>query len=686
MVKDTLILVYLKFPSPGKVKNRLGAEIGTEAAVIVYRRLVREVLAIVGRSPASAVRILFDPPSRKDDVRNWLAGEWLEAPENVEYVAQCDGDLGARLTAGFENAFAEGYRKVAAIGTDCVEMTPKTFAETWQRLEEEDVVFGPAADGGYYLIGMSAFKPDLFRDIPWSCDETLNRSVERAMELELNIGSLPVSTDIDTLEEWQVQKGKILAQSPPLNEPLVFQPVYQERVWGGRKLQEWLNRRLPSDQPFGESWEMVDRPEAQSVIREGAFAGITLGELWSQRRAEVFGAEARGERFPLLLKILDATQDLSIQVHPPQSAAAALNGEPKTEMWYVAHAMPGAKLYAGLKTGVTREDVETAIRDGSLSEKVHEIEVKTGDCLFIPSGRIHAIGAGLLIYEIQQNSDTTYRVFDWNRTGLDGKPRELHVEESLQSIDFADIEPGVATPQGDTLVGCEYFNVEKWELKPGEARIAGGRGEFAIVTVIQGQIQCGSQVFGPGRFFAIPASASSELTLESCGSKTAAILRTTIPGSGSQAGSAEFVTGHEGFYRQLRDRISKWAETKTGVEHRWLEYILIVPDFFHLLTRLVADPDVPSKHKAALGGAIAYFILPLDVVPEGLLGPIGYLDDLALSAYVINRLLNDVEPEVVQRNWAGEGDALELVRVLLDKADKLVGSGLWEKVKNSLNS
>ncbi|MEM1297154.1 MAG: TIGR04282 family arsenosugar biosynthesis glycosyltransferase, partial [Verrucomicrobiota bacterium] len=665
--------------------TRLGAEIGDEAAVIVYRRLVREVLAVVRESTADGVRVLFDPPSQEDDVRTWITGEWPDPPENLEFVAQAEGDLGARLSAAFESAFAQGYRKVAAIGTDCVEIAPETFSMTWQRLEEEDVVFGPAADGGYYLIGMSLFKPELFRDIPWSSDETLNKSVECAMELNLRIGSLPISTDIDTAEEWRVQKGKILAQSPPLNEPMVFQPVYQERVWGGRKLQEWLNRQLPNEQPFGESWEMVDRPEAQSVIREGTFAGITLGDLWAQRRAEVFGKGASGERFPLLLKILDATQDLSIQVHPPQSAAEALNGEPKTEMWYVAHAMPGAKLYAGLKSGVTREDVESAIRDGSLSEKVHEIEVKTGDCLFIPSGRIHAIGAGLLIYEIQQNSDTTYRVFDWNRTGLDGKPRELHVEESLQSIDFEDIEPGVAVPEGDTLVGCEYFEVEKWELKPGESRLAGGLGNFAIVTVIQGQIRSGNQVFGPGRFFGIPASGSSDLALESCGSKTAAILRTTIPASGLPSQSGEFVSGHEGFYRQLRDRIANWAKTKTGLEHRWLEYILIVPDFFHLLTRLVADPDVPSKHKAALGGAIAYFILPLDVVPEGLLGPIGYLDDLALAAYVINRMVNDVDPEVIHRNWAGEGNALELVQVLLEKADKLVGSGLWEKVKSSLN-
>ncbi len=689
-MKNSQILIFLKFPAPGEVKTRLAAEIGDETAAVVYRRLVRDVLRVVSLAPTDGVRILFDPPEREADIRAWIEAEWPgNDAENLEFAPQTGGDLGNRLSAAIEAAFAEGTRKVAAIGTDCVEILPKTFAETWDRLDTYDVVFGPASDGGYYLIGLSRFHPKLFENIAWSTENTLDQSVERAVELDLRIGSLPVASDIDTAEDWAAQKRKILEKSAPASEPLVFQPVYQERVWGGRKLNEWLKRRLPNDQPFGESWEMVDRPEAQTVVREGSFAGLTLGELWQHQRAEIFGSGAVGERFPLLLKILDATKDLSIQVHPPAEAAEALGGEAKTEMWYVAHAMPGAKLYAGLKSGVTREDFEATIRDGGdLAAKIHEIEVKTGDCLFIPSGRIHAIGAGLLIYEIQQNSDTTYRVFDWNRKGLDGKPRQLHIDESLASIDFGDIEPGVINPgnpgdSGELLVGCKHFNVEKWTLERGESRIAGGNGEFAVITVIQGQIGCGTSVFGPGRFFAIPACASQELRLVSRGTKPASILRTTIPGA---AGGGQLVAGRDGFYRQLRERVTAWAETQTGSENRWLSYILIVPDFFHLLTRLVADPDVPAKHKAALGGAIAYFVLPVDLMPEAVLGPVGYLDDLALAAFVVNRIINDVDPAIVQRNWAGEGNALDLVQHLLAQADEMVGSGLLEKLRGMIKT
>ena len=159
--------------------------------------------------------------------------------------------------------------------------------------------------------------------------------------------------------------------------------------------------------------------------------------------AEVLGSAkpAAEGRFPLLCKILDAREKLSLQVHPPAGKAAELKGEPKTEMWYIADAAPGASLYVGLKHGVTRAEFERKIVDGTVAECFHHIPVHAGDTMFLPSGRVHAIGDGLVIFEIQQNSDSTYRVFDWNRVGLDGKPRELHVAESLASIDFDDFEP-----------------------------------------------------------------------------------------------------------------------------------------------------------------------------------------------------------------------------------------------------
>ncbi|MGV3661473.1 MAG: type I phosphomannose isomerase catalytic subunit [Prosthecobacter sp.] len=290
-----------------------------------------------------------------------------------------------------------------------------------------------------------------------------------------------------------------------LDQPILFPPIHQSRVWGGRRMETLLGQTLPDAiTPFGEAWAVSDRPEAQSTTADG----VTLHELWTNHRAEVFGENApSSERFPLLMKILDACDDLSIQVHPPAHMAAALKGEPKTEMWFIAHADPGAKIYAGLKNGKTQADFEKALQDGTVAEVVHVIPARTGDCLFIPSGRVHAIGAGLLIYEIQQNSDTTYRVFDWNRVGLDGKPRELHVQQSLQSIDYADFEPTVQKIEPDgTLVRCEYFDVRLCE----NAGPVGKPGEGVTVAVVHGAINVGGTVMKAGDFALIPACLNDE--------------------------------------------------------------------------------------------------------------------------------------------------------------------------------
>lgn len=308
-------------------------------------------------------------------------------------------------------------------------------------------------------------------------------------------------------------------------EPIVFEPLYMQRVWGGRELENQYGRSLPDGAPYGESWEIVDREGEQSVVRGGELAGKTLHELWTRHREEVFGAGLpASERFPLLIKVLDARDDLSIQVHPPVHLAADLGGEPKTEMWYIAGADAGAKLYVGLRAGVTRGDFETAIQGGSVADCVHAIEPKAGDSIFIPSGRLHAIGAGFLIHEIQQNSDTTYRVFDWNRMGLDGKPRELHVAESLASIDFNDFEPGMDVPDGTVIAACDYFRVEKLVLGAGDS--AGNRdaGRFSIFSVAEGEVSCGGLRFGKGAFFLLPQG-GGRIVAES----EVVLLRTTLP-------------------------------------------------------------------------------------------------------------------------------------------------------------
>ena len=299
-----------------------------------------------------------------------------------------------------------------------------------------------------------------------------------------------------------------------------------ERVWGGRRLETFLSKRLPPGVRIGESWELVDREEAQSVVHEGPFRGWTLHELWCERKEQLFGPGlADTRRFPLLCKLLDAQERLSVQVHPPAGVAASLHGEPKTEMWYLLDASLDSDLYAGLKTGVTREGFEHALHQGHVADQIHSFPIRAGDAMFIPSGRVHAIGAGNLIVEIQQNSDTTYRVFDWNRLGLDGKLRELHIGESLQSIDFEDIEPGIVERKGETLVECPLFHVEKWDLT--EPRVSPGP-RFAIFAVMEGEVACGEMQFSKGAFFVLPASATNR-EVRPVGSG-ASVLRTTIGG------------------------------------------------------------------------------------------------------------------------------------------------------------
>lgn len=310
-------------------------------------------------------------------------------------------------------------------------------------------------------------------------------------------------------------------------EPLTFKPLYMERVWGGRELERVYGRTLPDPrQPIGESWEIVDREQEQSIVDHGPLAGTSLHELWTTRREEIFGAGSGGQpRFPLLIKVLDARADLSLQVHPPLHLAAGLGGEPKTEMWFIADCEPGAKLYLGLKRGVTMADFEQAITNGTVAACVHAVTPQPGDSIFIPSGRLHAIGAGFLIHEIQQNSDTTYRVFDWNRPGLDGRSRELHIAQSLASIDFTDFEPVMDRPAGDTLAACAYFITTRKTLTAGQTLANPEPGNFSILSVIGGALECaGGRRFAKGQFLLLPRAAAPLTALE-----TSTVLQVALP-------------------------------------------------------------------------------------------------------------------------------------------------------------
>ena len=261
-------------------------------------------------------------------------------------------------------------------------------------------------------------------------------------------------------------------------------------------LASFLGRDLPGATPIGESWELVDRAEAQSTVIAGPWAGKTLRELMTDHTVDMMGPSWPRERpFPILVKWLDCRDRLSVQVHPPAGVATRLGGEPKTENWYFAQTDPGAAVYAGLRAGVTRESFERAIAVGPVDQCLDRLPVHPGDSLLIHSGTMHAIDAGNVILEIQQNSDTTYRVYDWGRMGLDGKPRTLHVRESLESLSASSAEPPrlIRSETGtEVLAQCREFTIRRERL------VAGGRLSFAarqqarILSVVAGTLEGGS--------------------------------------------------------------------------------------------------------------------------------------------------------------------------------------------------
>jgi mannose-6-phosphate isomerase len=298
-----------------------------------------------------------------------------------------------------------------------------------------------------------------------------------------------------------------------------------ERIWGGRRLESSFGKSLPPKAQIGESWEIVDRPEAQSVVARGPLKGKTLHELWMENRSSIFGQVPDAPRFPLLIKLLDAHEKLSLQVHPPEQVARKLGGEPKTEFWYVAAADPGAELLVGLRKPGARDQFEKALREGTAADYVHKISVKQGDAAFLPAGRIHAVSAGNLLIEVQQNSDTTYRVFDWNRADDQGKPRQLHIEQALECIDFNDVAPKLVEPQGELLARHELFEVQKWNLAA--PREIAPRKQFAIICCLTGKLACANVDLGPGEFLLIPAQLQDR-EVKPLGTQTT-LLRVTIP-------------------------------------------------------------------------------------------------------------------------------------------------------------
>ena len=307
--------------------------------------------------------------------------------------------------------------------------------------------------------------------------------------------------------------------------PFTLQPIFKQRVWGGRALASLYQKDLPPDMPVGESWEIADRSPDVNLITNGPHAGRSLRWLMEDHPQELLGeATGNGGRFPLLVKLLDAQQVLSLQVHPPTNRARALGGEPKTELWYVSHAAPGAEVLAGFHSPIDRASFGKLLATGNAGPAIHRLPVQAGDALFLPSGRVHALGAGCVIFEIQQNSDTTYRVYDWNRPGVDGQPRELHIEAALASIDFDDLRPAlVQTPWTEhtgrrqrELTANPLFRVLEWEVGADPVDLQGPNRPL-VVGVIHGDIRIAHAASGElvharaGSFALVPASARNSV-------------------------------------------------------------------------------------------------------------------------------------------------------------------------------
>ncbi len=220
--------------------------------------------------------------------------------------------------------------------------------------------------------------------------------------------------------------------------PLRFTPVFRRYVWGGRRLGKILGKPIGPGNDYAESWEVVDHGEDQSRVAAGSLAGMTLNELTHIHGKELLGRHNPQPRFPLLFKFLDCEKTLSVQVHPNDQQAARLDPPDagKTEAWVVLSAEPGSVIYAGLKRGFDRAALEREVARGTCELCLHRFEPEPGDCIFLPAGGIHALGAGLMIAEIQQASDVTFRLYDWNRMGTDGQPRPLHIQQALDVIDY----------------------------------------------------------------------------------------------------------------------------------------------------------------------------------------------------------------------------------------------------------
>ncbi|MFO0939248.1 MAG: type I phosphomannose isomerase catalytic subunit [Pirellulales bacterium] len=301
----------------------------------------------------------------------------------------------------------------------------------------------------------------------------------------------------------------------PVAYPLRCQPFFRDYLWGGRRLESRLGKQIPTAGTWAESWEFIDHPEHSSLIINGPFAGKTLGQVLGMDPCWLVGKE--NTSVPLLLKYLDCQKVLSVQVHPDDDYGLKMNPPDlgKTEAWYIVDSQPGSVLFAGLKPNVGRDELAAAIEAGTVDQVLHTIEPQPGDCVFIPAGTVHALGAGLLVAEIQQASNTTFRLFDWNRVGPDGKRRPVHVEQSLAVSDYqaGPRRVQIPTAKGDgrvNLVSCDKFVFDR--LSHTRVCTIGGDQRFHFITTPTGGVRIEGESFSEtlsvGESLLLPAALS----------------------------------------------------------------------------------------------------------------------------------------------------------------------------------
>jgi mannose-6-phosphate isomerase len=304
--------------------------------------------------------------------------------------------------------------------------------------------------------------------------------------------------------------------------PLRFTPVYKDYLWGGSRIPEIFNRHQPAG-VYAESWEISTHPDGPTAIANGPLAGKTLRDLLPEYKTALLGTQVPGDDFPLLIKLIDARDVLSVQVHPDEASAAAVHGDPKTEMWYFLEGDGSSQVYCGLKPGIGKAEFLQAMGNKTFAEILQSVPAQKGEAVFVPGGRIHAIGAGCLLLEIQQNSNTTYRIYDWDRTDAAGKSRELHIDKALQVIDWDNREDPRCKISGTTVHACPFFRLDRLMLNASQVFPTLGKSFHALfIAEGSGVIRWadGEEPLSCGQSWLIPAGLG-DYEIVPCGALTA---------------------------------------------------------------------------------------------------------------------------------------------------------------------